>query len=227
MLALFLIAVPIGAAKGIGFNSGHYIFGELLNTRTWSPGWSFMLSWMSAIWTIGGFDSCVHMSGEARNATRGVPIGNYHVSGPRLGYSYRFLCCYQGWGCRSRHNYRIMQAMTQIIYDALGKKWAVAFMSFIAFVQYLMGATIMTASSRQIWAFARDDGLPFHNFVKVVNPTLKVPLRAILFGGTLGLLCGLLILIGPLSRMHDFHYSLRQMAWLWVCSPFWYCYHTD
>ena len=48
--------------------------------------------------------------------------------------------------------------MAQIIYDALGKKWAVAFMSLIAVGQYLMSVSIMIALSRQIWSFARDDG---------------------------------------------------------------------
>lgn len=34
-----------------------------------------MLSWMSPIWTIGAFDSCVHMSEEASHAARAVPLG--------------------------------------------------------------------------------------------------------------------------------------------------------
>jgi amino acid transporter len=34
-----------------------------------------MLAWLSPIWTIGAFDSCVHMSEEASNATRAVPYG--------------------------------------------------------------------------------------------------------------------------------------------------------
>ena len=74
--------------------------------------------------------------------------------------------------------------MAQIIYDALGKKWAVAFMSLIAVGQYLMSVSIMIALSRQIWSFARDDGLPVvYNFVKYVNPKIKVPIRATMFAG--------------------------------------------
>ncbi|CAK7902829.1 GABA-specific permease [[Candida] anglica] len=224
VIALFLIAVPIGAARGIGFNSGHYIFGELLNARTWSPGWSFMLSWMPAIWTIGGFDSCVHMSEEARNATRGVPIGiiGSIITCWVLGWAICIVSCavIKDGDVEAVITTGSGQAMAQIIYDALGKKWAVAFMSLIAFAQYLMGASILTASSRQIWAFARDDGLPFHNFVKVVNPTLKVPLRAILFGGTLGLLCGLLILIGPVAANALFSLSVASNGLAWGMPAF-------
>ena len=34
-----------------------------------------MLSWLSPLWTIGSFDSAVHMSEEAANATKAVPYG--------------------------------------------------------------------------------------------------------------------------------------------------------
>lgn len=33
------------------------------------------MAWLSPIWTIGAFDSCVHMSEEATHAARAVPLG--------------------------------------------------------------------------------------------------------------------------------------------------------
>ena len=183
-------------------------------------GWSFMLSWMPAIWTIGAFDSCVHMSEEARNATRGVPIG---ILGSIA------TCGIVGWCIvivmcaviKDGDVARIVstdsgQPLAQMVWDTLGQKWAVAFMSLVAFAQYLMGASILTAASRQIWAFARDDGLPFHNFVKVVNPILKVPLRAILFGGVVALICGLLMLIGPTgaNALFSLYIASNYLSWV-------------
>lgn len=86
--------------------------------------------------------------------------------------------------------------MAQIIYDALGKKWAVAFMSLIAVGQYFMAISITIALSRQIWSFARDDGLPIvYQYVKYVNPKIKIPVRASIFAGILALILGLLVLI--------------------------------
>lgn len=66
-----IIALPIGTASSR--NSASYIFTQSDNLTTWPLGWAFMLSWLSPIWTIGGFDSCVHMSEEAANATKAVP----------------------------------------------------------------------------------------------------------------------------------------------------------
>jgi hypothetical protein len=57
LIAATIIALPIG--KRHSLNSAKYIFTETANLTTWPTGWAFMLSWLSAIWTIGGFDSCV------------------------------------------------------------------------------------------------------------------------------------------------------------------------
>ena len=65
-----IIALPVGARHHR--NDGHYIFAQTENSTTWPTGWAFMLSWLSPIWTIGAFDSCVHMSEEAANATKAV-----------------------------------------------------------------------------------------------------------------------------------------------------------
>ena len=71
-----VIALPIGKHENSPpINSGSYVFGDVENLTSWTPGWAFMLAWLSPIWTIGAFDSCVHMSEEATHATRAVPIG--------------------------------------------------------------------------------------------------------------------------------------------------------
>lgn len=74
LIVATIIALPVGKAKASERNSGHYIFAQTENLTTWPTGWAFMLSWLSPIWTIGAFDSCVHMSEEASNAIRAVPF---------------------------------------------------------------------------------------------------------------------------------------------------------
>ena len=85
--------------------------------------------------------------------------------------------------------------LAQIVYESLGKSWAIAFMSLIAACQFLMGASILTAVSRQIWAFARDDGLPLSKYIKMVNERLSVPIVAVWAGGLASVVLGLLCLI--------------------------------
>lgn len=76
LVAATVIALPIGKHENSPpVNSGEYVFGQTENFTTWPTGWAFMLAWLSPIWTIGAFDSCVHMSEEATHATRAVPLG--------------------------------------------------------------------------------------------------------------------------------------------------------
>ena len=198
LVLLFLIAVPAG--KGGDFNSRSFIFSNFENSRDYGTVWSFALSWMPAIWTIGAFDSTIHCSEEAKNAQRAIPvgiIGSISACGI-LGWAICIVCaaCIKDGDVSRVLESDTGSAMAQIIYDALGKKWAVAFMSLIAVGQYLMSVSIMIALSRQIWSFARDDGLPVvYNFVKYVNPKIKVPIRATMFAAALGILLGLLVLI--------------------------------
>lgn len=77
-----VIALPIGKANNSPpVNPGSYVFGEIQNLTTWPTGWAFIMAWLSPIWTIGAFDSCVHMSEEATHAARAVPLGIISSSG--------------------------------------------------------------------------------------------------------------------------------------------------
>lgn len=78
-----------------------------------------------------------------------------------------------------------------------------------------MGASIITATSRQAWAFARDNGLPFSSIIKVVNSKLKVPIRAIIFSGTLALIIGLLCLINDTAANAVFTLTVCGNYFAW------------
>lgn len=71
-----VIALPIAKARA---------------TQVQTPtSWVFVLAWLSPIWTIGAFDSCVHMGEEATHAAKAVPHG---ILGSIAGaWSLGFLC---------------------------------------------------------------------------------------------------------------------------------------
>ncbi|GME82628.1 unnamed protein product [Ambrosiozyma monospora] len=201
LIVLFFIALPIGCkVNGVPFNDGSFIFSNNQQYSDWTPGFNWVMNgFMPAVWTIGAFDSCVHMSEEAKNASRSVPLGI--IGSISTCYILGFFICIVIAACMGPDIPAIMgtafkNPIAQVIYNALGKNWAIAFMSLIAFCQWLMGASILTAISRQIWAFARDGGLPFAPIVKVVNKKLSTPIRAVFYGGILALIMGLLCLIG-------------------------------
>jgi amino acid transporter len=147
-----VIALPIGNHKnGVPINSGAYVFGDMENLTTWSTGWTFMLAWLSPIWTIGAFDSCVHMSEEATHASRAVPMGIVLSCG--LCGILGFLSLAVMAACMDQNLENLLgsafgQPMAQIYYDSLGKPGALGFMAVVAIVQFFMGLSIVSFLSR-------------------------------------------------------------------------------
>lgn len=222
LIAFFLIVLPIGVSKTkwLDFNDGSFIFGNWTNETTWPDGWQFMMTgFQPAVWTIGAFDSCIHMSEEAKNATKAVPAGI--LGSISVCWVVGFFICIAIAACMGPDIDAILDSaygspLAQILYNALGKKWTMAFMTLIAFCQFVMGCSILTAISRQIWAFARDDGLMFSKHIKVVNKKLSSPLRATWFGAAGALVIGLLCLIGGTASnaLFSMYIAANYLSWM-------------
>lgn len=222
LICIFFVVLPVGVArsKDMEFNDAAYIFGDFENLSDWNNGWQFMLAgFQPLIWVIGGFDSCLHMSEEAKNATASVPFGI--IGSISVCWFLGFFICIVIAACSSQDvaalvNTKFHQPLAQVLFDALGKKWTIAIMTLIAFCQFLMAASSLTAISRQIWAFARDDGLPFSSWIKVVNVKLSSPLRATWVGAGVALAIGCLCLIGPVvsSALFSLYISANYFSWM-------------
>ncbi|CAK7198498.1 GABA-specific high-affinity permease [Sporothrix eucalyptigena] len=212
-----VIALPIGMKSAR--NDGKFIFATLENLTTWPKGWTFMLAWLSPIWTIGAFDSCVHMSEEASNAAKAVPLGILSSIG--MCWVLGFVLVIVIAACMDPNIENILgsaygQPMAQIYYDALGKKGTLGFMSFLFIVQYLMGLSILVAASRQAWAFSRDGALPCSNFFRKISKTFGyIPIRTIwgcvFVAVVLGLLC--LIASAAASALFSLAVAGNNLAW--------------
>ncbi|KAJ5116847.1 hypothetical protein N7456_001195 [Penicillium angulare] len=195
-----VIALPVGkVTRGESLNSGKYVFGHLDNETTWPTGWAFMLSWLAPIWSIGSFDSCVHMSEEALHAGKAVPLGIMFSAGSACVLGFLVLtvmAATMNQDVAHTINSKFGQPMAQIYYDALGKNGALGFMIVLCIIQYLIGLSLLVAASRQAWAFSRDGALPFSTFFRHVSKRIQYqPVRMICGLVVACLILGLLCLI--------------------------------
>jgi amino acid transporter len=212
-----IIALPIGT--GSNRNDASFIFTKVDNLTTWPAGWAHMLAWLSPIWTIGAFDSCVHMSEEAANATKAVPYGILMSIGSC--WLFGWICCIVIAACMNPDPETLLgsaygQPMAQIYYDALGKNGALGMMSLLMIVQYLMGVSILVAASRQSWAFSRDGALPFSGYFRVISKSFGyIPLRTTIACAVLAAVLGLLCLIAPAAAAALFSLAVagNNVAW--------------
>lgn len=216
------IALPIGKGSE-NLNPGSYVFGTMENLTTWPKGWAFILSWLSAIWTINAFDSCVHMSEEASNAPVAVPFGIIAsiVSCSFFGFILNaVIAATMSTDIAATLGSATGQPMAQIYLDVLGHRWAIAMMSVLFVIQWLMGLSVVIAGSRQCWAFSRDGALPFSSVIRVVNTRLSVPLRAVWFMCACALIIGLLSLIDSAATQALFSLSAASVGLAWVLPIF-------
>jgi amino acid transporter len=219
LIAATIIALPVGKKLSSERNDGHYIFAQTENLTTWPTGWAFMLSWLSPIWTIGAFDSCVHMSEEAANAAKAVPYGILMSIGSCwfLGFIIMIVIA----ACINPDLEAVLgssfgQPMAQIYYDAIGKNGTLGLMSLLFIVQFLMGLSITVAASRQTWAFSRDGALPFSGFFRPISKKMGyIPLRCVWGCVFLAAVLGLLCLIAPAAASALFSLAVagNNLAW--------------
>ncbi|KAI9842676.1 MAG: GABA-specific high-affinity permease [Sclerophora amabilis] len=216
LILITIIALPIGKKNK---NDGAYVFGHLENLTTWPTGWAFMLSWLTPIWTIGAFDSCVHLAEEAANATKAVPYGILMSIGSCWIFGFIInivLAVCINPDLASVAPGRFGQPMAQIYYDALGKNATIGLMTLVFIVQFTMGLSIVVAASRQSWAFSRDGALPFSSFFRPISKTFGfIPLRTIWGCVGLALVLGLLTLIAPAAASALFSLAIagNNVAW--------------
>ncbi|KAJ5548365.1 hypothetical protein N7513_005599 [Penicillium frequentans] len=195
-----VIALPVGkVTRGGSLNSGNYVFRHIDNETTWPTGWAFMLAWLAPIWSIGSFDSCVHMSEEAMHAAKAVPLGIMFSAGSACVLGFLVLSVMAATmnpDVSQTINTQFGQPMAQIYYDALGKEGALGFMIVLCIIQYLIGLSLIVAASRQAWAFSRDGALPFSTFFRHVSKRIQYqPVRMVCGLVIVCLVLGLLCLI--------------------------------
>ncbi|TVY88173.1 GABA-specific permease, partial [Lachnellula willkommii] len=219
LIVATIIALPVGKKLSSERNDAHYIFAQTENLTTWPTGWAFMLSWLSPIWTIGAFDSCVHISEEAANAAKAVPYGILMSIGSCwvLGFIIMIVIA----SCINPDLEAVLgssfgQPMAQIYYDAVGKQGTLGLMSLLFIVQFLMGLSITVAASRQTWAFSRDGALPFSTFFRPISKKFGyIPLRCVwgcvFLAAILGLLC--LIASAAASALFSLAVAGNNLAW--------------
>jgi amino acid transporter len=149
----------------------------------------FLLGLLLPIYTITGFDASAHTSEETVDASRAAPRGMVRSVLISLLAGWVMLSAFvlaipdmdkaaaSGWG--------VFFETTKAIFPA----WLVLSINLgILTAQYLCGLATVTSCSRMIFAFARDQGLPFSERLRRVHHKYRVPEAAIWTGAVLGVL---------------------------------------
>lgn len=139
-----------------------------------------LLALMWPIYTITGFDASAHTSEETVHAAHNVPRGilrSVFLSGV-CGWVMvaSFVIAMPSLAEAAKQGTNIFPwLMDQVLPGAPGKLLWVG----IVLANYLCGLACVTSTSRMLYAFARDGGLPASGALKKVSPRYKTPITAI------------------------------------------------
>ncbi|CAA18895.1 amino acid transmembrane transporter [Schizosaccharomyces pombe] len=182
-LIVLVVCMICLLAKCPKFNTGKYVFTDVQASSGWHPiGFSFLFGFLSVAWCMTDYDATAHIAEEIENAAVRAPnaialaLSITYV----LGWVFNIVLAFtMGTDLDSLINSELGQPVAQIFYNVLGKKGSMAFTILSFIIINFTGITAMQANARTIWAFSRDQALPFSRYWYKINKTTTTPVIAV------------------------------------------------
>lgn len=151
-----------------------------------NTGLSCLVGLLSPTLSMMGVDSAAHMAEELRNASKSLPRAMIFSMAANGAMGFVMLVAISmvigDVGELLASTSQTNQPFVQVLYSATGSKGGATVMACcIIIVIWCALVNVVATSSRQMWAFARDKGLPFaDSWFGVVHPKMNLPINALL-----------------------------------------------
>jgi amino acid transporter len=133
-----------------------------------------MLSFLTPVWVVSGFESSATIAEEASNAAKAVPFAMVSslVTGLVTGWAVIITIAFtMGTDVISIVTSPLGQPMAQICYNSLGKNGSIAMLVFLWFASICNCSILMVAASRETFAFARGMMTLSRNSLEILSDT--------------------------------------------------------
>ncbi|KAI6800650.1 amino acid transporter, partial [Hortaea werneckii] len=197
---LNIIWLPIAVSKTYGFHDARYVFTQTYNETGAPPVWNWMLSFYVTAGILVGFEASGHISEETKDASRVAARGIFWsaVASALIGFPLVILFLFCLPNLDVLYSLNAPQPFVEIYAMTMGRGGHV-FMNVICILGLIFNTTIAgVASSRLIWAVARDGVLPFSGWISKVSEK-KEPTNAIIVMHTVAALLLCTILPSPVA----------------------------
>ncbi|KAI9732398.1 MAG: hypothetical protein M1834_001606 [Cirrosporium novae-zelandiae] len=176
--------------------SSHEVWGTFRNEGGWDTmGLAVLVGMLSPIYGFVGPDSANHMSEEIRDASVVVPrcmMWTAILNGA-LGFIMVVTYCYCAGGYATILGTATGYPFVETFYIATQSKAGATIMTcIIALMEICSSISILATASRQLFAFARDNGLPYPNIFAYILPGWDIPINAIMVSFMVSVLLSLI-----------------------------------
>lgn len=193
----FILSITILACSAPNYASAKFVFTDFVNETGWPDGIAWMLGLLQGGLSLTGYDAVAHIIEEIPNAAvEGPKIMVYAVGlGTFTGFFFVIILLFVSGGDTESIITSPLGPILRILYTATSSKVGAVCLLIFPLVCLLFGTTsIMATSSRMVYAFARDGGLPASRFFAKVHPRLMLPLNALFLTAALVIVFGLIFL---------------------------------
>ncbi|KAE8351080.1 amino acid permease [Aspergillus coremiiformis] len=203
MLALVavIILIPAGTKNEPKFAPSREVWGTITNGTDFPNGVAVLMTFVSVIWTMSGYDAPFHLSEECSNANIAAPRAIVMTSGigGLMGWFLQLVAAYTVRDIDAVLNSDLGQPWASYLLQVMPRKIALTILTLTIICGFSMGQGCMLAASRVTYAYARDDCFPLSSFWKQVNSRTKTPVNAVILNTILGVLMCLLMLAGNVA----------------------------
>jgi amino acid transporter len=148
---------------------------------------AFLIGLLYPLYTITGFDASAHTSEETRDARSAVPRGMLHSVFWSLVFGFVMVTSFVMASPDLAQTAKDGGAAWFNLFNNLpAPVWLKGLLAIlIVLSNFLCALAGLTSTSRMIYAFARDGGLPFSEKLATVHPGFRTPVAAIWTGAVL------------------------------------------
>ncbi|KAM0719022.1 hypothetical protein Q7P37_004927 [Cladosporium fusiforme] len=202
-------------------NTAEVVFTSFTNGGGWSSmGLALMVGQISAIYACICSDAAAHMSEEIKDAGRTVPramVNSYLLSGV---LSVVFLVSYLFAivDIEGAINHETGYPFLYVFQNAFSMEAVNALTSIVICLIFAGTLSYNLSSSRQMWAFARDQGLPYSSWIAKVDPVLEVPKNAVLMTAVLIIILSLINIGSDVAFNAIISLNLVCLMWTYMIS---------
>lgn len=160
-----------------------FVFQDFQNTTGWGTGMAAVIGILQACFGMCCYDAPSHMTEEMKSASKEAPkaIVLAVILGAVTGFAFLLTLCFCIGDITATAESSTGVPVIQIIYDSTGNKAATCILSsMICVIVIVAGNNILAEGSRCVYAFARDNGLPFSKLFSRVESKSQVPVNAVL-----------------------------------------------
>jgi len=180
-LLSFVIVIVVILAMDDHKQTGEFVFVTFQNNTGFSTGYASLLGILQAAFGMTGYDATAHMTEELHDARNTAPKAI--IWSVWIGTITGFIFLTAAMFCIG--NLEVAQTslvpLIPIFQSATGSVGGALGLTILVTVIALVSLWfLMAQSSRVVFSFARDRGLPFSDAISYVHPTLHTPVNAIL-----------------------------------------------